>query len=191
MHHRCTWDSLLSKLCRTSNYVSSDFVFVHSLSMRTLLSWLPQVPQYIKASSSTRAGDARKANLCSIRSALNSVPLIPVQDLKIDPGNGIPYLLDHIGFKVEDGLPYALAQHSGPWHLREAIRHSDYVTDDMEAADIIYVYDHCYYMLWLAQVRTLPPCAASMSVQLITFITSVVKRPSPVLSRDSDFRNHA
>ena len=48
--------------------------------------------------------------------------------------------------------PYALAQHSGPWHLREAIAGSRYMTTDMEQADIVYVYDHCYYMLWLAQV---------------------------------------
>ena len=72
--------------------------------------------------------------------------------MKIDPGNGIPYLLDHIGFKVADGLPYTLAQHSGPWHLMHAINNSRYVTTDMEAADVIYVYDHCYYVLWLAQV---------------------------------------
>ena len=74
-----------------------------------------------------------------------------VQDVKIDPGNGIPYLLDHPRFKIEQGLPYALAQHSGPWHLREAITGSKYVTTDMDKADIVYVYDHCYYMLWLAQ----------------------------------------
>lgn len=76
--------------------------------------------------------------------------------MKIDPKNGIPYELDHISFKQEDSLPYALAQHSGPWHLREAVQNSNYVTNDMEAADVIYVYDHCYYMRWLAQVRTPP-----------------------------------
>jgi hypothetical protein len=76
-----------------------------------------------------------------------------LQDLKIDPGNGIPYLLSHTAFRMEDSLPYALAQHSGPWHLREAIRSSNYVTDDINAADVIYVYDHCYYMMWLAQVQ--------------------------------------
>jgi hypothetical protein len=73
------------------------------------------------------------------------------QDVKIDPGNGIPYTLDHPRFKPEEGLPYALAQHSGPWHLREAIAGSNYMTTDAEKADIVYVYDHCYYMLWLAQ----------------------------------------
>ena len=76
---------------------------------------------------------------------------ICAQDVKIDPGNGIPYTLDHPKFKPEEGLPYALAQHSGPWHLREAIAGSKYVMEDMEKADIVYVYDHCYYMLWLAQ----------------------------------------
>lgn len=75
------------------------------------------------------------------------------QDMKIDPKNGIPYELDHIGFRLEDSLPYALATHSGPWHLREAIQSSNHVSADMETADVIYVYDHCYYMMWLAQVR--------------------------------------
>ena len=37
-----------------------------------------------------------------------------------------------------------------------AINSSRYVTTDMEAADVIYVYDHCYYVLWLAQVRQTP-----------------------------------
>ncbi len=75
------------------------------------------------------------------------------QDVKIDPGNGIPYLLDHKGFSTEAGLPYELAQHSGPWHLMRAINSSKYVTQDIEAADVVYVYDHCHYMLWLAQAR--------------------------------------
>ena len=82
------------------------------------------------------------------------IAIMPAQDVKLDPGNGIPYLLDHPRFKVEDGLPYALAQHSGPWHLREAIAGSKYVTADMDKADIVYVYDHCYYMLWLAQASS-------------------------------------
>ncbi|BDA44690.1 hypothetical protein COCOBI_06-1680 [Coccomyxa sp. Obi] len=77
-----------------------------------------------------------------------------MKDMKIDPKNGIPYMLDHVGFRQEDTLPYALAQHSGPWHLKEAIQSSNHVTTDMDKADIIYVYDHCYYMLWLAQVHT-------------------------------------
>ncbi len=85
-----------------------------------------------------------------------------VQDVKIDPGNGIPYLLDHPRFKIEQGLPYALAQHSGPWHLREAITGSKYVTTDMDKADIVYVYDHCYYMLWLAQAS--PSAAIALAL---------------------------
>lgn len=92
------------------------------------------------------------------------LPVSPgMQDVKIDPGNGIPYLLDHIGFKAEDSLPYALAQHSGPWHLMQAINTSRYVAADMDAADIVYVYDHCYYMLWLAQVgaESLPSVPAA------------------------------
>ena len=75
------------------------------------------------------------------------------QDVKIDPGNGIPYLPDHVGFTATESLPYPLAQHSGPWHIMQAINNSRHVTQDIEAADVIYVYDHCYYMLWLAQVR--------------------------------------
>ncbi|CAK0784428.1 hypothetical protein CVIRNUC_007632 [Coccomyxa viridis] len=86
--------------------------------------------------------------------AQHDLPQCSQADVKLDPGNGIPYLLDSPKFKAEEGLPYALAQHSGPWHLREAIAGSKYVTADMEQADIIYVYDHCYYMLWLAQVHT-------------------------------------
>ena len=58
-------------------------------------------------------------------------------------------------------MPYALAQHSGPWHLREAIAGSKYVTADMDQADIVYVYDHCYYMLWLAQVASPLECLPS------------------------------
>ena len=90
----------------------------------------------------------------SLRSDLEIAATLQ-QDMKIDPKNGIPYELDHIGFRKEDTLPYALAQHSGPWHLKEAIQNSNHVSTDMDTADFIYVYDHCYYMLWLAQVIVL------------------------------------
>lgn len=79
--------------------------------------------------------------------------LLAVQDIKIDPMNGIPFLPDAWQVKhVEKGAPIAIAAHSGPWHLRQTIRGSAHHTTDMDEADIIYVYDHCYYMRWLAQV---------------------------------------
>ena len=79
--------------------------------------------------------------------------LIAAQDIKIDPMNGIPFLPDAWQVKhVEKGAPIAIAAHSGPWHLRQTIRGSTHHTTDMDEADIIYVYDHCYYMRWLAQV---------------------------------------
>jgi hypothetical protein len=51
-------------------------------------------------------------------------------------------------------LPQYLGQYSGPWHLVQAIRGSPYVTTDIEAADIVYVYDYCYYIWWLAFVHS-------------------------------------
>ena len=51
-----------------------------------------------------------------------------------------------------NGAPIAIAAHSGPWHLRQTIRGSMHYTTNMEEADIVYVYDHCYYMRWLGQV---------------------------------------
>ena len=97
-----------------------------------------------------------------VPSTLSSMPcvrqqaecaLIAAQDIKIDPMNGIPFLPDAWQVKhVEKGAPIAIAAHSGPWHLRQTIRGSTHHTTDMDEADIIYVYDHCYYMRWLAQV---------------------------------------
>ena len=76
-----------------------------------------------------------------------------LQDVKVDPGNGIPFLPDAPGLLyLAKGAPIELAAHGGPWHLHEAIRQSPYVTKDMDEADIIYVYDFCYYARWLGQV---------------------------------------
>ena len=51
-------------------------------------------------------------------------------------------------------LPQYLGQYSGPWHLAQAIRSSPYVTTDLDAADIVYVYDYCYYTWWLSFVHS-------------------------------------
>lgn len=51
-------------------------------------------------------------------------------------------------------LPQYLGQYSGPWHLAQAIRSSPYVTADLDAADIVYVYDYCYYTWWLSFVHS-------------------------------------
>lgn len=51
-------------------------------------------------------------------------------------------------------LPQYLGQYSGPWHLAQAIRGSPYVTTDLDAADIVYVYDYCYYTWWLSFVHS-------------------------------------
>lgn len=77
-----------------------------------------------------------------------------VQDVKIDPSNGIPFLPDAPGLKyLEQGAPISLAAHGGPWYLHEAISSSPHVTTDIDEADIVYVYDFCYYARWLGQVR--------------------------------------
>lgn len=51
-------------------------------------------------------------------------------------------------------LPQYLGQYSGPWHLAQAIAGSQYATTDIDAADIVYVYDYCYYTWWLAFVHS-------------------------------------
>ena len=81
--------------------------------------------------------------------------------------NGIPFLpgawqVKHVEGK---GAPIAIAAHSGPWHLRQTIRGSVHYTTDMEEADIIYVYDHCYYMRWLGQVRL--PISARVCLRVL------------------------
>ena len=82
---------------------------------------------------------------------------IAAQDIKIDPMNGIPFLPGAWQVKhVEVGAPIAIAAHSGPWHLRQTIRGSVHYTTNMDEADIVFVYDHCYYMRWLGQVRSRP-----------------------------------
>lgn len=71
--------------------------------------------------------------------------------------NGIPFLPGAWQVKhVEVGAPIAIAAHSGPWHLRQTIRGSVHYTTNMDEADIVFVYDHCYYMRWLGQVRSRP-----------------------------------
>ena len=91
--------------------------------------------------------------MCTWQSPVAEPSPIALQDIKIDPMNGIPFLPDAWQVKhVEKGAPIAIAAHSGPWHVRQTIRGSTHHTTDMDEADIIYVYDHCYYMRWLAQV---------------------------------------
>ena len=51
-------------------------------------------------------------------------------------------------------LPQYLGQYSGPWHLAQAISGSQYATTDIDAADMVYVYDYCYYTWWLAFVHS-------------------------------------
>ena len=51
-------------------------------------------------------------------------------------------------------LPQYLGQYSGPWHTAQAIRGSTYYTTDLDAADIVFVYDYCYYIWWLAFVHS-------------------------------------
>ena len=46
----------------------------------------------------------------------------------------------------------------------------------MEQADIVYVYDHCYYMLWLAQVASpldCPPCNPETITVVLTYRCSL------------------
>ena len=44
--------------------------------------------------------------------------------------------------------------HAAPWYVTHAIKSSKYFTEDGEAADIVYVFDYCYYTWWLAHVHT-------------------------------------
>ena len=43
--------------------------------------------------------------------------------------------------------------HSAPWFLAEALRKSQYYTPDLDAADVVFVYDYCYYITWLGFVH--------------------------------------
>lgn len=54
----------------------------------------------------------------------------------------------------QEGEPLATAAHAGPWHLRRGIESSEHRTNDIDAADIVFVYDFCFYAQWLAQVNT-------------------------------------
>lgn len=90
--------------------------------------------------------------LCLLRHLNGSSGCLSAQAIKIDPRNGIPYLPGSPRFGADDGLPFNLAAHGGPWHLHEAIRTSKYFTSNVDTADIVYVYDHCLYIQWLAQV---------------------------------------
>ena len=49
--------------------------------------------------------------------------------------------------------PTTSATHGAPWWIKQAIASSASVTDDMDEADVIFVYDLCYYQRWLGQVR--------------------------------------
>lgn len=51
-------------------------------------------------------------------------------------------------------LPQYLGQYSGPWHVAQALRASPYATQDIDAADVVYVFDYCYYTWWLAFVHS-------------------------------------
>ena len=80
-----------------------------------------------------------------------------MQAVVIHPANGIPFLPNTTFVKSGEEGPFHLAAHGGPWHLYEAIRASTYNTEDPDEADFVYVYDHCLYMQWLAQVGKAKP----------------------------------
>ncbi|BDA47957.1 probable xyloglucan galactosyltransferase GT14 at C-terminar half [Coccomyxa sp. Obi] len=77
----------------------------------------------------------------------------PDTTFRVDPITNVPFL--HDDPQVRNAyLPQYLGQYSGPWHLAQAIRGSQYVTTDLDAADIVYVYDYCYYTWWLSFVHS-------------------------------------
>ena len=53
-----------------------------------------------------------------------------------------------------NSAPTTSATHGAPWWIKQAIATSASVTNDMEEADVIFVYDLCYYQRWLGQVRS-------------------------------------
>ena len=48
----------------------------------------------------------------------------------------------------------APGDHSGPWHVLQAIRGSKYYTKDLTEADVVFVNDYCHVLWWLAHVHT-------------------------------------
>ena len=77
------------------------------------------------------------------------------QDVKIDPSNGIAFLPEapHMQPPAKSA-PTTSATHGAPWWIKQAIAGSASVTNDMEEAEVIFVYDLCYYQRWLGQVRS-------------------------------------
>ena len=80
-----------------------------------------------------------------------------MQAVVIRAKDGIPYLPNTTNVKSGEEGAFHIAAHGGPWHLYEAIRASTYNTEDPDEADFVYVYDHCLYMQWLAQVGKAKP----------------------------------
>ncbi|CAK0785134.1 hypothetical protein CVIRNUC_008340 [Coccomyxa viridis] len=82
------------------------------------------------------------------------LPLCSIETtFRVDPITNVPFLREDPQVK-NAFLPQYLGQYSGPWHLAQAISGSQYVTTDIDAADIVYVYDYCYYTWWLAFVHS-------------------------------------
>lgn len=109
----------------------------------------------------------------------------PVCDLDkavtVNPDNGVVYLEDT---DIKRKVSHKFGTHSAPWYMYkvrnpqhtqltkcttgcgsthissvcycvQAIQSSNCLTDDLESASVIFVYDYCYYIWWLAHVHSL------------------------------------
>ena len=51
-------------------------------------------------------------------------------------------------------MAHYFGAHSAPWYVAQAVRSSKYFISDVQAADVVFVYDYCFYTWWLAWVHS-------------------------------------
>ncbi|KAK9805794.1 hypothetical protein WJX73_000215 [Symbiochloris irregularis] len=83
------------------------------------------------------------------------------ETVAVDANLGIAYLRigEHDPELPNKPLYYSVhskfGTHAAPWHLAEAIKTSNCSVSTMEEAHLVYVYDYCYYIWWVARRHSL------------------------------------
>jgi hypothetical protein len=98
--------------------------------------------------------------------------------------SGVTYLSDDDLYHRDE--PHFFGQHAGPWYLMNAVLLSNLYTSDINQADLVFVYDYCYWMRGLASVHS-GHSASEPSTTLLKLTERVFKLPRWQLHGGADF----
>lgn len=87
----------------------------------------------------------------------------------------------------ENLLLHTTGSHAGPWFLKQALRASVHFTDDILAADLVYVDDYCLQLRWLAHLHSHGQADILASYALNLAYDLLIQTPRWKLRSGTDF----